>query len=298
MPDTAIRPQPFVKWAGGKRSLLTEIIPRLPRLQGDYWEPFIGGGALFFAVAPHRRPAHISDVNPHLVTTYLTVRDVLDDLLGALGDHAVRHGASERARTPDTPLADLKATHHYYRTRASAPSDPVEVAARFIYLNRTCFNGLYRENSKGQFNVPLGRYANPAIANASLLRACSRALSDVEISHRAYADIRPEPGDFVYLDPPYDPVDRADGVVGRSFTKYAKDDFNAKNQEDLRDFALELHKKGVFVMLSNHDTKLIRALYDTGGPFQVERVMAPRPINARGAGRAAAAEVIIRTYRS
>ena len=264
---------PFVKWVGGKRSLLPVLQARLPRSFGSYYEPFVGGGALFFKLAPRLQQALLSDLNPDLVHTYQVVRQRLPELLEQLAIHKAQHEKD-----------------YYYHIRAEHElTDPVAIAARFIYLNKTCFNGLFRVNSKGRFNVPMGRYKNPNILDEPNLRACHHALQNVQISLKGYQDITPQAGDLVYFDPPYHPVNET------SFTAYSRFDFQPKQQRMLRDFALKLHEAGVQVMLSNSNTAYIQELYGKA-PFRCEVVLAPRFVNSNAKGRGAVEELLITNY--
>ncbi len=270
--------KPFVKWAGGKRSSLPKLLSRLPQQFDRYHEPFVGGGALFFAVHAEQMFGGggkycLSDVNPDLVNAFFTVQADVEPLIDRLGQHAKDHSHD-----------------HYYSVRAQHNlCDRVERAARFIYLNKTCYNGLWRVNSKGQFNVPLGSSPKPAICDADNLRACHAALQAVEVSLRDFRDIAPCSGDFVYLDPPYH-KQKSSG-----FTKYAQADFGKGEHEALRDLCRRLHEHGVRFMLSNSDTPLVRALY-AGAPFRIEMVQAPRMVNRNAAGRGAVDELLIRNY--
>lgn len=265
------KPTPFVKWVGGKRSLIPELLKRLPSRFGVYYEPFVGGGALFFELSARLKAAFLSDVNLDLLLTYKVIRQDPEKLLELLSCHAENHSKE-----------------HYYAVRAQHElEEPVEIAARFIYLNKTCFNGLCRVNSKGEFNVPMGDYKNPAIVNAANIQACSNALRQAEIRLGTFDTIVPQPGDFVYFDPPYHPATES------SFTKYAKGDFSEKDQIRLADFYTELHRRGVFVMLSNSDTAFVRGLYKK---FKISTVEAPRTVNCKPEKRNAVTEVLITNY--
>ena len=263
-----LRAKPFLKWAGGKAKLVPEIRKRFPERFRRYHEPFIGGGAVFFALEPES--AVISDVNADLITTYQVIRDHVGDLIEALDDHQ----ATEE---------------HFYEVRAleAGTLSPVESAARTIYLNRTCFNGLYRVNRRGQFNVPFGRYVNPRICNADNLLAVSRVLQGVDIRVESVFDIgrRVRRGDLVYFDPPYDPVSPT-----ASFTSYARDDFGRPEQEKLARLFASLAARGITVVLSNSDTPYIRELY---APFRVDTVFARRAINSRADRRGPVTEVLV-----
>ena len=216
--------------------------------------------------------AYLSDVNFDLINTYQVIQRDPEPLIAKLQIHADNH-------SPD----------YYYHIRSQqALDDRVEIAARFIYLNKTCFNGLWRVNSKGEFNVPMGSYKNPAICQPELLRACHRALQGVDVRVSDFQKLNAGAGDFVYFDPPYHPLDKT------SFTRYAKEDFGLGEQVALRDLCLELHERGVKFMLSNSDTS--STLYDSP-VFNVEIVKAPRFVNSRSDRRGAVDELLITNYR-
>lgn len=266
--------QPFVKWAGGKRRLLNRIIPLVPPSFRSYYEPFAGGAALFYAVAGRATRCYLSDTNVELVLTYQVIRDRPKALIKRLKKYAASH--SEET---------------YYMVRGAGPRDPAGVAARFVYLNRTCFNGLYRVNKSGAFNVPFGRHRNPNIIQEQNIMACNELLRGATVTHQDFRTLgrRPKAGDFVYFDPPYHPTDEA------SFTAYTKEDFNEDDQVDLRDYARELHARGVFVMISNSKTRYIESLY-RGKEFNRRRVQAPRLINCQAASRGCVDELLITNY--
>jgi len=266
-------PIPFVKWAGGKRCLIKELISHLPPRFETYYEPFVGGGALFFTINKQIKNAFLSDINFELVITYKAIQKEPDKLLTLLKKYKENHSKE-----------------YYYKTRQSHnKSNPLEVAARLIYLNRTCYNGLYRVNKLGQFNVPMGTYKNPTIANEANIMTCSKCLKNVKIEMRSFDTICPKAGDFVYFDPPYHPTDEI------SFTSYTKLDFTEKDQANLRDFALLLHKKGIKLMLSNSNTRFIRDLYKSS-IFKIHIVEAPRLVNCKKDKRNPVEEVIITNY--
>ncbi|WP_457624268.1 DNA adenine methylase [Persephonella sp.] len=272
---TVVKPKPFVKWAGGKRQIINILMENIPNKFGKYIEPFVGGGALLFELLPKK--AIINDINGELINLYRVIKDSPEELIESLKKHK-----NEK--------------EYYYRLRAISPYDltPVERASRFLYLNKTCFNGLYRENSKGEFNVPFGRYKNPKILDIENIKAVSEYLNsaNIEIYDFDYKEIIPEmaePGDFVYLDPPYQPVSKTS-----SFTKYTKYDFTEKDQRELADVFKELDRKGCYVMLSNSDTNIIRKLY-TG--FNIIEIQTNRPINSKANKRkASAVELLIKNY--
>lgn len=266
--------QPFVKWAGGKRNLLNAIRPLLPAEFRNYYEAFIGGGAVFFAIADCVEHAYLSDNNLDLVITYQVIKADPTHLIARLKEYAASHSPEQ-----------------YYSVRETEYKDDVGVAARFIYLNKTCFNGLYRVNKSGKFNVPMGSYKNPGIVNGENLMACHKALQKATITYHDYKDIDPKPhtGDFVYLDPPYHPTN------DDSFTAYTKENFTEQNQSELKDFALELHRAGAKVMLSNSKTKFIKDLY-SNGIFHLHTVQAPRAVNCKPNQRGAVDEYLITNY--
>lgn len=266
-----VRARPFLKWAGGKTQLLPQILARLPQRFGTYHEPFLGGGAVFFALGPQR--GVLSDINADLIRTYQAVRDDVGAVVRELRQHAAEE-------------------EHFYQVRAQEPGrlSGVASAARTIFLNRTCFNGLYRVNRRGEFNVPFGRYANPTICDVDNLTAVSRVLKGVELRVESVFDMgaRVRKGDLVYLDPPYDPVSKT-----ASFTSYARNGFGREEQERLAQLYRELVDRGAYVMLSNSDTKLINDLYKD---FHIDRVYARRAINARADRRGPVSEVLVRSW--
>lgn len=264
------RARPFVKWAGGKRSLIPEIAQLLPDTINLYWEPFVGGGAVFFALDSRIKIARLSDINAELALAYHVVKQHPEGLIARLAAHADRHAEKD----------------YYYEVRKMTDSkDSVEVAARFIYLNKTGYNGLYRVNKKGEFNVPKGRYTNPTICDADAIRNASAVLQKATVKFQDFERVEPGAGDFVYCDPPYD----------GAFAEYAAGRFDDDDQRRLRDAALKWHRIGATVMVSNADTPLIRNLY-SAAPFVLHEVSAPRQINCKGDERGAASELLITTY--
>lgn len=269
-------PAPFVKWVGGKGRLLAQLVPLLPRgvERMRHVEPFAGGAAMFFARRPAR--ALLADVNPALVHTYTMVRDSVEEVIARLEHHAARHDKE-----------------HYYRVREDynrGGQDGAERAAMFIYLNKTCFNGLHRVNRKGEFNVPAGRYTNPRILDTDGLRAASLGLQGADLRCQGFDSLlaQARPGDFVYFDPPYEPVSRT-----ASFTSYAQDGFSQEDQARLRDVFAELTRRGCRCMLSNSDVPFIRELYRD---FTIDTVAAPRAVSCDGNGRGLVSEVVVRNY--
>lgn len=267
-------PKPFVKWAGGKRQLIQILLSNAPESYSSFFEPFVGGGAMLLALAPEK--AVISDTNEELINAYLVIRDNADALIRSL-----RYHKNEEA--------------YYYKVRAKDPvklSD-IQRASRFIYLNKTCYNGLYRENSKGQFNTPYGRYKNPNIVDAENLRAVAAYLkrSNVKILCQDYKTtaIMAEKGDFVYFDPPYHPLSQT-----ASFTKYVRGDFAARDQEELAETYRTLSQRGCYVMLSNSNTPFIMDLYKG---FEILKIEANRFINCKADKRGKGlVEVLVKNY--
>lgn len=265
---------PFIKWVGGKRSIISELTARMPDTFGGYWEPFAGGAALFFEVHERLTVAYLSDNNLDLVITYAVIKRDPQALIERLKEHGGKHDSD-----------------YYYKVRAQHElRDAVEIAARLIYLNKTCYNGLYRVNRKGEFNVPIGSYTNPDVVTEDNIRACSKALQKATIEYRQFDTIEPVAGDFAYFDPPYHPT-----TDTASFTNYTKLDFSEHDQARLRDFAAKLGKQGVKVMLSNSDTPYIRDLYKGQG-FKIDTVQAPRLVNCKPNKRGAVNELIITNY--
>ena len=266
---------PIVKWVGGKRQLMFELIKNMPKSYNRYFEPFIGGGALFFELQPEQ--AYISDLNEELINLYSVVRDNVDELIKDLSKHEVSKEYFLEIRNID-------------RTEQYTELSDVERASRFIYLNRTCFNGMYRVNSQGQFNVPFGHYKNPRIIDENNLLNCSELLKKTEIKCADFSEIltKVKKGDLVYFDPPYVPLNDTS-----SFTSYTKDGFDINMQFKLRDVCDELDNKGVKFMLSNSDTKLVNELYVN---YEIKKVFASRQINANADGRGKITEVLVRNY--
>lgn len=264
--------RPILKMAGGKTRLLPEILGRMPAKINTYYEPFVGGGAVFFALAAEKRfwKAELSDMNEELINVYRCV-----------------------AADVDRVMLDLQSKVHskdaFYRIRDLRlhKSQKWARAARMIYLNKTCFNGLYRVNSKGEFNVPFGDYKNPTICDEPGLQAAAKALSDVRIDHIDFepAVDQARRGDAVYFDPPYVPVSDT-----ANFTAYTKNGFGPDDQERLRNVADKLAARGVHVLISNADTNGVRKLYDG---FRIERVTAARAINSKGDKRGKVGELLI-----
>jgi len=279
-----VKVRPFIKWAGGKRALLPELLRLAPKEFNNYFEPFIGGGALFFELtrlgALRGKKAYLFDANAELINTYQTVKKQPKKLLKQLYEFQARHSEE-----------------FYYATRAMDREEgfkslPNEIrAARFIYLNKTCFNGLWRVNSKGYHNVPSGKYKNPTIYDEELIMAASVALQNAQIQNIDFAKVLDyaKEGDFVYFDPPYYPL-----TPTSSFTAYHENVFLDEEQKRLFGVFEELSDKGVSAMHSNSDTEFIKELY-TG--YDIKFVEANRFINSKSSGRGKINEVIIKGSR-
>jgi len=269
LPGGTVDAQPFLKWAGGKRQLLTQLQRHVPPRFNRYFEPFLGGGALFFSIRP--KHAVLGDTNERLVRTYIGVRDHVQDVISNLSKYR-----NDRALF----LAE--------REREIDRESDVELAAWFIYLNRTGYNGLYRVNRKGGFNVPFGRYAAPTICDTARLRSCSKALrrTDIRVADFETLVDSATAGDFVYFDPPYIPISRYS-----DFGRYTSLPFGLEEHRRLRDVAARLKSRGVAVLVSNSGAPEVRSLYRTG--FEIHTVMATRFINSKGDGRGQIPEVLI-----
>ena len=262
--------EPFLKWPGGKRSMLPDLLKRMPERIENYWEPFVGGGAVFFAVTDRVDGiSRLSDLNEDLITTYMAVQNFPDQLIARLSEHAANH--------PDPD--------YFYRVRESTPTALIEVAARFIYLNRTCFNGLYRVNRKGKFNVSRGAYKNPTICDEGALHSASWAFEDARIDWSHFTginelfDAQAIPGDVVFCDPPYDGV----------FTSYTPFKFSRDEHRQLRDCAFKWRDDGARVIITNADNEFTRDLYRD---FDVERVEVLGRIACKTSGRTPAGTLI------
>lgn len=270
--------QPFLKWAGGKRQLLPEIRKRIPARFHTYFEPFVGAGAVFFDIQPKK--AVINDINFELINTYRMIQNDVEKLIAELEKYKNEKEFYYKIRNLD-------------RTQEFEKLSNVERAARLIYLNKTCFNGLFRVNRRGQFNVPFGKYKHPNIVNADVLRAVHEYLITNEISilnvDFGQAVEQAEAGDFIYFDPPYDPLSET-----ANFTDYSLHGFTRDDQIRLRDLFVKLDKRGCYVLLSNSATPFIKELY---ADFHVEIVEANRTINSDAAKRGKIAEVLVRNYQ-
>jgi DNA adenine methylase len=267
------RAGPIVKWAGGKNRLLAQYEPYFPPpgSYSRYMEPFLGGAAVFFYLQPAE--SLLFDLNPELIELYEVVRDEPEALIAALKRH-------------------FNQRDYYYRVRAQNPDDlsPVERAARFVFLNRTCYNGLYRVNRQGQFNVPFGRYKNPTICDESGLRAAAQALQKAQLKAADFATVldAARPGDLIYFDPPYEPLSSTS-----SFTAYTATGFSGDDQRRLADVFRALDARGCLLMLSNSSAALIYELYSG---YHIHEISARRAINSNSNGRGAIKELLITNF--
>lgn len=271
---------PVLKWVGGKRQLLEEIFRYIPERFTTYYEPFVGGGAVFFHLQP--RKAIINDVNFELMNIYQVIKEDVAGLIEELKKHQ-----------------ENNEEQYFYQIREQdrdkegySKLTPVERAARILYLNKTCYNGLFRVNKAGEFNTPFGNYRNPNIVNEITLQAVSKYLNKAKITLLCtdFAEVLQgaRKGAFVYLDPPYDPVSDT-----ASFTGYDKGGFGRDEQVRLKETCDKLHKKGVKFLLSNSATDFIKDLYKD---YQIEVIQAKRAINSKPDKRGEVDEVLVRNY--
>jgi DNA adenine methylase len=280
-PSRTVVARPFLKWAGGKTQLLPQLQPLFPKSFEGYHEPFVGSGAVFFYLynlkqsgdlkASFKRVS-LTDSNEELINCYRAVRDGLDSLISWLEEHKANHNS-----------------RYYYKVRASNPLNmgDVERAARLIYLNKTCYNGLYRVNSRGQFNVPVGRYKNPGIFDPDELRAASQALQDVTLEAADFREVlkRARKNDLVYFDPPYFPISKTS-----SFTSYTEKNFGKFEHESLALVFKALADKGCNVILNNSWTDFTRHLY---AGYKRKEIKATRSINSKAASRGKISEMVV-----
>ena len=269
---------PVVKWVGGKRQLLDEITPLLPKRITSYCEPFLGGGAVLFSIQPTR--AIVNDLNQDLITVYEVIRDDVESLLESLKKH-------ENTAEYFYAIRDMDRDKEVYQAMSK-----VERASRLIYLNKTCFNGLFRVNSSGEFNSPFGHYKNPNIVNEPILRAVSKYFREANITFRnmdfekALEGIKK--GDFVYFDPPYVPLSTTS-----NFTGYNESGFGSEEQERLKSLCDKLTDQGVHILLSNSDCEYIRNLFSDKKRYTIIEVKAKRSINSISSARGEISEVLI-----
>lgn len=262
--------KPFLKWVGGKRSILPHLVERMPSLSSftTYREQFLGGGALFFEIQPDI--SCLSDINTGLISTYQSIQSECEIVKKLLDMHTLSH-------SPENYKQAVKQFENPELDRAKR-------AALFIYINKTCFNGLYRVNSKGLFNVPIGTMRKQTVLyDADNLKACSLALRGVEITPTPYNFLPPTGGDFFYFDPPYH----------KTFGAYSDKGFTEENQKDLASYCKKVDSAGSYFMYSNSDTPFIRSLF---AGFRIETVQAMRSVSCKGSERGRKQELIIRNY--
>ena len=269
---------PVLKWVGGKRQLLDILTDLLPERITTYCEPFVGGGALLFSLQPTN--AYVNDINRELIRVYTVIRDNVDELISAL--HKYKNDA-----------AFFYSVREWDRDKEKYASiSDVDKAARILYLNKTCYNGLFRVNNAGEFNSPFGNYRNPNIVNAPILRAVSSYFKAAKIRFSSvdYTQVLDElpKNAFVYLDPPYDPVSDT-----ASFTGYAKGGFTLDDQKRLREYCDKLTSRGIKFMLSNSSTDFIRKQYSA---YNINIIQAKRIINSDCTKRGEIDEVVVRNY--
>lgn len=276
--------KPFLKWVGGKSRLLPQFSGLFPEDFRNYYEPMLGGGAVFFWLSETiKNDVHLSDINKNLIYAYSSVRDHPEELIEQL----------RKIEKVYLSKNDRERKEFYYKARKrfnKLPADTLEKTKLLVFLNKTGYNGMYRENSDGEFNIPHGRHKKVQILNEENLINASRALKNVNLSNNTFeqAILSASKGDFVYFDPPYHPRNET-----ASFTKYSESDFGVKDQERLKDIFIELDKKGCYVMLSNSHTKFIEGLYKD---YRHEIVEASRAVNCKADGRGRVKELVILNY--
>lgn len=274
--------KPALIWIGGKTQLLSTIVPLLPDNYNTYCEPFVGGGALLFHVQPHT--AIINDINTELITTYNVIKYDVENLIVELKTFKNESDFYYWVRSWDRD------------TDAYNNISDIKKAARILYLNKTCFNGLYRVNNQGKYNAPFGKHKNPKIVNEVVLRQVSEYFNkcDITILNADYTKVLESlPRDsFVYLDPPYDPVTKT-----ANFTKYTSNGFSQDDQIELKEMCDKLTSRGIKFMLSNSSTEFIKNLYSDGEKYNIIEVYAVRTVNCDASKRGKVSEVIVRNYK-
>jgi DNA adenine methylase len=275
--------QPFIKWVGGKKGVLKQILPLFPKQFNNYYEPFVGGGAVFFELFSRGllkdKKIILSDINSELINTYNVVRDNPHELILNLEKYKYQHNKEFYYK-----IRDLDRVEEYNKL------SNLEKATRFIYLNKTCFNGLYRVNKKGYFNTPIGSYKNPNIADKYTLLNASEALQNATIKQHSFEEILKytQKDDLVYLDPPYYPLNKTS-----NFTSYDSNSFLEDKQLELFELFCKLNNKNIKLIQSNSDTDFIKKLYKQ---YNIEIVNANRFINSKSNGRGKINELLIRNF--
>jgi len=276
--------QPFVKWVGGKRGLLTQILENFPKKFNNYHEPFLGGGAVFFELYSKgllkNKKIYLSDINSELINTYNMVKNNPHKLINSLENFKEKHSKEFYYEIREID-----------RTKEFKNLSDIQRATRFIYLNKTCFNGLYRVNKKGYFNTPIGSYKNPNIADRDTILSASEALQNTIILNQSFSEVinNANKDDLVYFDPPYYPLNTTS-----SFTSYNENEFLDNKQKELFNLFEELDNKGCFVLHSNSDTNFIKELYKD---YDIGFVQANRFINSKSSGRGKISEVLVNNLR-
>lgn len=297
---------PFLKWAGGKTRLIPKhirnFLPDIDKIK-HYYEPFVGSGALFYYLKNSHssiKTSYLSDINQELINTYKCIQNKVDDVIFLLKQHEKLHNESAifHQKNICKNYNSKQKNLYYYEIRDKNYDTDVQRCARFIYLNRTCFNGLYRVNAKGKFNVPLGRYENPKICQEDILKAASKALMMAEIKQADFTEVLNHANsvnDFVYFDPPYYPISKTS-----YFTAYSEHSFHEikdreKDQIKLRDTCAKLANRGVKVMVSNSECSFIRDIYGEID-FNIHTIQAARSINSKTENRGKISELLITSY--
>lgn len=282
-----MKAKPFLKWVGGKGRLIPDLEKLLPEKFNRYYEPFVGGGAFFFHICQTKKLSFVSinDINSKLIIAYKQIKQKPEELITIL----------KKIETEFKKLSLDKQKEYFYGKREEYNKenlDELKITAYLIFLNKTCFNGMYRENSKGEYNIPFGDQKNPTICDEENILAVSKCLKNAEILNKSFDDVIKtcKKKDFIYFDPPYHPVNTTS-----SFTSYHKNSFGESEQKKLRDTFINLHEKGCFVMLSNSHTSFIEKLYKHKN-ININYLFASRSINSKGNKRGKIKEVVITNY--
>lgn len=278
-----LQARPFVKWAGGKARVINQLLDYFPSEFNNYYEPFLGGGSLYFSISPQH--GRLNDMNSTLIYSYLTIRDNCESLIKDLVQLQIEYRSIDNLEDKGVFYYERRA--EFNKTR----NHTIRKASLFIFLNKTGFNGMYRENSKGEYNIPFGKQMNPTICDTSNLRQVSKVLRNIDITQGSYEEAIADakPGDFIYLDPPYAPLNPTS-----KFTQYQAGGFHKEDQLKLRDICLELNERGCFIMLSNSTAPLITELYSEH--FYLNKISVARAINSAGGGRGKIDEYLITNY--
>lgn len=274
--------KPFLKWVGGKGRVIAQLKQYFPESFNNYFEPFVGGGAVFFYL--NAKHATINDINKSLMGVYVNIRDNVESLIKILTKYQKQFHSLDKEKQ--------KVMFYEIRDKYNSTKDKESLvkSALLMFLNKTCFNGMYRENKCGGFNVPFGKYSNPTICNADNLREVSQRLANVKILSKGYTEAisKAKSGDFVYLDPPYYPINPTS-----SFTSYSEGNFTEKDQIELKELFDTLTARGCKVMMSNSYTKFIKSLYKD---YKQYKIYVGRSINATGSKRGKIAEIVVTNY--